>query len=67
MSCILVPMIKIGDDPVISSGVIALFVFSVLAPLVAKPRIKTQDWTETWPVSVSYSYLVGHMYKDSGQ
>jgi hypothetical protein len=53
---------KIGDDPAISSGVIALYVFSVLAPCWPNQE---SDWTEIW--SVSYSYLVVHMYKVSGQ
>jgi hypothetical protein len=51
---------KFGDDPAISSGVRALFVFSVLAAWWP-----SQDWTEIW--SVSYSYLVVHMYNVSGQ
>jgi hypothetical protein len=45
-----------GDDPAISSGVIALFVFSVLAPWWPNQE---SDWTEIW--SVSYSYLAVHM------
>jgi hypothetical protein len=50
------------DDPAISSGVIALFVFSVLAPWWPN---QDSDWTEIW--SASYSYLVVHKYKVSGQ
>jgi hypothetical protein len=57
-----VPMIKMWRYPAISSGVIALFVFSVLAPWWPNQEL---DWTEIW--SVSYSYLVVHMYKVLGQ
>jgi hypothetical protein len=41
---------------------IAVFVFSVLAPWWPSQE---SDWTEIW--SVSYSILVVHMYKVSGQ
>jgi hypothetical protein len=49
------------DDPAMSSGVIALFVFSVLAPWWPSQESETAIW------SVSYSYLVVRMYKVSGQ
>jgi hypothetical protein len=56
MSCIL---IRYTHDktlemiqPLISSGVMALFVFSVLAPWWPSEE---SDWTENW--YVSYSYL----------
>jgi hypothetical protein len=45
------------DDPAISSGVMALFVFSVLAPWWPSQE---SDWTKIWYVSCSY--LVVRMY-----
>jgi hypothetical protein len=57
-----VPMIICLDDPAISSGVIALFVFSVLPPWWPNQE---SDWTEIW--SVIYIYLVVHMHKVSSQ
>jgi hypothetical protein len=53
---------KFGDDPAISSGVIALFVFSVLAPWWPSQE---SDRTENW--SVQSFHLGVHMYKVSGQ
>jgi hypothetical protein len=56
VSLLYVPMIKI------CSGVIALFVFSVLATWWPNQQ---SDWTKIW--YVGYSYQVVHMYKVSGQ
>jgi hypothetical protein len=55
-------MINFGDDPAISSGVKALFVFLVLVPWWPNQE---SDWTEIW--HASYSYPVVHMYKVWGQ
>jgi hypothetical protein len=44
MSCILIRC-TFGDDPAISSGVTALFVFLVLAPWWPSEE---SDWTEIW-------------------
>jgi hypothetical protein len=46
-------MMEFRDDPAISSGVIALFVFLALAPWwPSQESYRTEIW------SVSYSYLV---------
>jgi hypothetical protein len=61
MSCILTRC-TFGDDPAIGSGVIALYVFSVLAPWWPSQE---SDWTEIWFVQ---SFHLGvHMYNVSGQ
>jgi hypothetical protein len=57
-----VPLIKIGDDPAISSGVIVLFAFSVLATWWPSQE---SDRTEIW--SVESFHLGVHIHKVSGQ
>jgi hypothetical protein len=49
---------KFEDDPAIHSGVIALFVFLVLAPWWPSQE---SNWTEIW--SVSSSYLVVQIFR----
>jgi hypothetical protein len=57
-----VPMIKFGDVPAISAGVLALFAFSVLAPWWPNQE---SEQTEIW--SVQSFHLGAHMYNVSGQ
>jgi hypothetical protein len=44
---------KFGDDPLISSGVIAIFVFSVLALALVTKASEESDRTEIWSVRSS--------------